>query len=104
MTTTPDVDAMASQALVVWTGKGRTGWPVRDERLVVETFGGELAITLVPLIRQLADDYYSCDAYLWASGPVEMGEAAAGQFRSRHPEISEAAVEALTWCYTWDYK
>jgi hypothetical protein len=35
---------------------------------------------------------------------VEMGAIASAQFRQKHPEISDEAIRALAWCYTYDYK
>lgn len=35
---------------------------------------------------------------------VEMGQRAAEAFRQRYPEVSDTAIQALTWCYTFDYK
>jgi hypothetical protein len=33
-----------------------------------------------------------------------VGRKAAATFRAAHPEVSDDAVRALTWCYTWDWK
>jgi hypothetical protein len=33
-----------------------------------------------------------------------MGDIASADFRSRHPDLCDEAVEALAWCYTFDYK
>jgi hypothetical protein len=33
-----------------------------------------------------------------------MADLAASEFRGRHPEISDDAVEALAWYYSWDWK
>ena len=93
-----------SEAVVTWTGWGRTPGPARDERLVVEAFGADEAADLMPMIRQLEDDFYASDARFSAPDLEQMGEAAAADFQVRHPEISEAAVKALAWCYTYDYK
>ena len=35
---------------------------------------------------------------------VEAGRKAIDRFVTLHPDISGTAVEALAWCYTWDYK
>jgi hypothetical protein len=98
------VNQLLSDAIVTWTGRGRTSWPARDEQLVVEEFGTERAAELMPLIRQLVDDFYTSDAVHTVADLKEMGDKAAAQFAARHPEISEAAVDALAWCYTWDYR
>ncbi|MEV0431257.1 hypothetical protein [Micromonospora sp. NPDC050495] len=95
---------LLSEAVLTWTGWGRTTWPAQDERLVIERFGNERAAGLLPMIRQLEDDFYRSDARFATADLAEMGDAAAAEFRIRHPEVSDAAVRALAWCYTFDYK
>jgi hypothetical protein len=29
---------------------------------------------------------------------------AADEFRKKHPDISEEAIDALAWSYAWDYR
>ena len=96
--------ATASHAIVVWTGYDQSSWPARDEDRLVAEFGLELATELVPLVRRLDDDFYASDAHLTASDLSTMAQEASAAFRGLHPEISEEAVAALTWCYTYDYK
>jgi hypothetical protein len=33
-----------------------------------------------------------------------MGDRAAAEFRVRHAELSDEAVAALAWCYSYDFK
>lgn len=93
-----------SQAVVVWTGWDTATWPRRDEHRLVEEFGADAAATLLPLVRGLADDFYATDAHLTVAGLSEMGAVATARFTARHPEISDEAVKALEWCYTFDHK
>jgi hypothetical protein len=50
------------------------------------------------------DDFYESDARYTAADIKEMGDLASAQFRRNHLEVSEEAIEALAWCYTYDYK
>ena len=34
----------------------------------------------------------------------EAGMQAASEFRALRPEVSDEAVDALAWCYTYDWK
>ncbi|NNN21673.1 MAG: hypothetical protein HKL80_06695 [Acidimicrobiales bacterium] len=95
---------LLSAAIVVWTGWGNAQWPVREEAYLIEEFGSEIAAIILPQIRQLADSFYASGARFTIAGLKEMGDVAAGEFRKAHPEISEDAVRALAWCYTYDYK
>jgi hypothetical protein len=98
------VNQRVSDAIVVWTGYGSTASPRRDERALVEAFGEEEALDLLQMIRRLEEEFYASDARHTAPGLKEMGDVSAAQFRSLHPELSEEAVQALAWCYTYDYK
>lgn len=93
-----------AKAVVVWTGYGLTAHPERDENRVVEQFGAEAAAELMPSINALEDDFYRSTAHQTVHGLDEMAAQAANEFRVRHPEISDAAVDALAWCYSYDWK
>jgi len=96
--------SLVGEAVVVWTGYGSTSSPKREEYRLVERFGAEMAADLLPKLRALEDDFYASDARLTAPDLVNMGTVAATRFRELHPDIPEEAVQALTWCYTFDYK
>ena len=57
-----DDPSLLSEALVTWIGRGRAPWPLRDEALLVERFGSELAAELLPRIRKLEEEFYETDA------------------------------------------
>lgn len=92
------------RALIVWSGWGSTPWPLRQDAAVVEAFGAKEAPALLESIRELEDDFYSTDARLTIADLDAMAAAAAAEFRERHPELADEAVQALAWCYTFDYK
>jgi hypothetical protein len=94
------------EAIVVWTGWRSFPYPRRNlgEGRLVERFGFQLAVDLLPLIKSLEDDFYSSNARFVTKDLVEMGKIAASQFREMHPEVPEDAVRAFAWCYTYDYK
>jgi hypothetical protein len=97
-------DASLSTALIVWTGWGQTAWPQRDEQRLASFLGADSAAELLPQLRKLEDDFYASNARHTAPDLAAMGRMAAHDFRGLHPEISNDAIEALTWCYTYDYK
>jgi len=66
--------------------------------------GDDAAAELLPQLRGLEGDFYASNAWHAAPGLAAMGRLAADDFRRLHPEISDDAIEALTWCYTYDYK
>lgn len=96
--------ALLSRALVVWTGYGVVSWPSRDDDRLSRMFGAELASVVLRRIYELEEEFYTSDARHKAADLREMGNLASAQFRMRHPELSDEAVDALAWCYTFDYK
>lgn len=88
----------------MWTGYGTTSWPQRDENRLVTAVGPDAAVDLLPIVRRLEDEFYESDAHRTVSDLAGMGILAAAQFRDRHPELTDAAVAAFAWCYTYDHK
>ena len=93
-----------SDAVVTWTGYGVTAWPRRDEARLVESLGSTVAIEVLLRVQRLEEEFYESDAWRTARTLGEAGDTAADRFRRLHPEITDAAVAALRWCYTFDYK
>jgi hypothetical protein len=94
--------AIVSHAVVLWAGWGTDSWPTRDDQRVIAEYGADLGAQLMAAVRALAHDFYSSDADLTVADLAEMGDQAALEFRARNPDVSEDAVQALTWCYTFD--
>jgi len=96
-------DPLVSEAVVIWTGHGSAMSPIRDESKVEDRFG-ELVLDLMPLVRALDDDCYESDARHLAVDEADMARRVKADFECLHPEVSAEAVEALAWCYTYDYR
>lgn len=101
---TPEEWRRVGEALVVWSGRGASSWPLRSDELVIRHFGRDAAATLLPLVRQLVADFYSSDARHTAADLAEMEHVSSQQFAAKHPELPWDAVRALAWCYAFDYK
>lgn len=101
---TPEEWQRVGEAILVWSGWGRSSWPSRNDELVAKCFGRETAATLLPLIRQLEDEFYASDARHTAADLAEMASISSQQFVAKYPELPDDAVRALAWCYTFDYK
>jgi hypothetical protein len=48
--------ALVSDAVVWWTGWGRKSWPSRDDDAVVERFGEDAALDILPAVKGLERD------------------------------------------------
>jgi hypothetical protein len=93
-----------SRAIVVWTGYGQCSKPTRDEARLVDEFGEEAALDVLPIVRQLETDFYTSTAYNTVLGLHAMAERAASEFKGRHPELLDVAAAAFAWCYAYDWK
>ncbi len=92
------------EAVLVWTGYGSEVRPQRSAARLVERFGSAAASQLLPQIKSLEDEFYQSDARHVARTLPEMGKIAADEFRLKHPNIPLEIVDALAWCYTFDWK
>ncbi|HEY7640443.1 MAG TPA: hypothetical protein VH814_12010 [Steroidobacteraceae bacterium] len=93
-----------SDAILVWKGSGTDYWPLLDDRRIISRYGQEAAIDLLPKLRALKEEFYTSDAWKRAKDLREMQELSAAEFRLRHPELTDEAINAFALCYTYDYK
>ena len=98
------MDEDLTRAVVVWTGYGTRSWPDRDDAALVQEFGEDRGLDLLVALRSLEADFYSSDAHSAEPDLQAMGDRASDEFRSRHPDAPSPLVDALAWCYTFDYK
>ena len=93
-----------TEAMLVWTGWEKEAYPHRDDSRVLNHFGAKAGAELLPVLHSLAREFYMTDARDVADGLQEMGTIAAEQFKKKHPEVADEIVEALVWCYTFDFR
>jgi hypothetical protein len=72
------------------------------ERLL-EHFEPLVAADLAPLIDRLDEEFYEVGPES-AENLNTAADLAAEVFAKRHPDLSAEAVDALRWCYTYDWK
>lgn len=93
-----------TRAVVLWTGRGRTSWPARDDQIIITRYGDPGGRLVLAQLRDLESDFYLSKAHESVPGLSSMGDQAAAEFRQLHPEVEEEAVLAFRWCYTFDWK
>jgi hypothetical protein len=93
-----------AEAVRVWTGWGSSPAPNRDEKRVAHRYGAATAARLLSVLKSLEDEFYASDARFTAVDLPEMAALASEQFIKKHPGIDKDIVDALAWCYTFDYK
>ena len=92
-----------SSAIIVFVGKGLSPFPIPSRNRVLEVFGPALGPDLNKVIDALSDEFYEVEP-LPDETVIEATERATSTFVSHHPEISEDAVKALRWSYSYDWK
>jgi hypothetical protein len=100
---TPVDSEELSRAIVVWSGWADATVPIRDDARLAETFGDK-ADRLSEQIREAENQFYASDARDRTPDLDEMGRRAVADFRRKRTDLSDDAVDALAWCYTYDYK
>jgi RimJ/RimL family protein N-acetyltransferase len=96
--------SLISEAIVLWIGSHRFAWPQPDDQRLLDAYGQARGRALINAVHALKAEFDESDAKRTAADLVAMGERAASEFHARHPEIADAAVEALAWAYTYDHK
>lgn len=95
------IDRAFSEAVVVFIGKGRTRIPTPHAVRLSFEMGSEGARALLPRVRALIEEMGVI--------PVDRNridlDAATDQvvatIRERHPELSDGALLALDWLFSW---
>jgi hypothetical protein len=92
-----------TRAMLLWTGRGTRSWRQRDDAALVREFGEARGLDLLLAIRSLEADFYRSEAHLTEPDLQSMTARASAEFQSRHPDAPAALVDALAWCYSFDY-
>ena len=97
------VNVQFSEAVMAYVGiAGRFDARPPEDR-VAEALGDD-ALDIVPRIKAMLDDMYSAEPPLWNYPDIaEVGRRAESWLRAQHPELSDAAIRAVTnrFCFNW---
>jgi hypothetical protein len=99
-----DTPPLLAEAFAVWTGKGVSPMPKRDDDQVIAHFGAKVAQDLLPIIKSLEKDFYAAAKETISRDLNEMIEVASATFRAMHPDVSEDVVKILDWCCSYDWR
>lgn len=96
------MDEVQSRAVIVYMGVGRTPFPKCDPEDLSEVFGEE-AKTLLPYVKGLCDEIWSIEVD-WSTHTLDSAtEMATAEMCARHPELSDEAIEALGWGFSYSH-
>src|SRR4051794_2923625 len=94
------MDEVRSRAVTVYLSVGRSPTPHGDPEYLAEVFGDE-AKTLLPDVKGLIDEIWSIEVDWTTHTLVSATEMAAAEMRARHPDLSDEAIEALGWFFSY---
>jgi hypothetical protein len=90
-------------AVRIWTGWGGIA-PNRDDARLMQRLGTMDASVLLPVVKQLEEDFYASDAHNAARDLEDMAKLAKEHFARMHPTVPAEVGKIFAWCYTFDYK
>jgi hypothetical protein len=94
------VESGLAQALVIYLGFGSAAWPQADKNAIEQEFGdrsNRILDQITAILReaeQFAPDWSTHDL-------ASAKDSAEEQVRIRHPELTEDAIKAVAWA--WSY-
>jgi hypothetical protein len=96
-------DTAVSDAIVIFLGFGSSPFPVKDRAALSRRFGlatPELERQVTILLDELNQIDVNWSIYTLATA----GSMVEDLLRARHPNLSDAAIRALAWKFTFDWK
>jgi hypothetical protein len=88
-------------AIVAFLGFGESAWPLHDRDRVTDVFGPEL----LEKVLSILDEVDSVDMD-WSNNLAlaDAGALVRCEMQSRYPELDDAALDAIAWKYTFDWR
>lgn len=97
-------DELLSLGMIAFVGSpGRHDSMPDEERVVRVT--GDAGYDLIPRIKAILDELNRADPPLWNVGSLdEMGRGVTAWLATRHPELSEEAIDVVANQFTYNWR
>lgn len=99
----PDVVSVAElcRAIVLLVGRGQNPNPALDPSRVIAEFGASEGPRLARTAMAIVDEAFAVPID-WAAHTLQSATEKVGtQLRARHPELSDEAISAILWEYSY---
>ena len=93
-----------SRAVVLYLGFGSAPSPQANGSTLTREFGAERGAELLERVVDLLDEVREIQIDWPIHSLASAGDAACDSMRGRHPELSEEALRALGWKFTFDWR
>ena len=95
------IDDDLSEAVVVFIGKGRTRTPLPDKLRLAREMGDKRAALLLPQVRAIIAEMGEIKIDWTRMDLNAATDRGIALIRDLHPELSDAALDAVDWLYSW---
>ena len=100
----PVEDRVLSEAVIAYLGKGRSPFPRTDDEAVLTSVPDADAAAVLEKVHALAEECLSIRID-WSTHDLSQGgDEAKREMAARHPELSEDALVALRWAFTYNWR
>lgn len=99
-----NVDNELSEALVLYVGWGASRFPRMDASVVIGRFGQSRGHQLLETLGEIFRDANAIPIDWSKETLVAAGHIARSNAHQQRPELSEEALKALEWKYTFDWR
>ena len=93
-----------NRAVVLFLGFETASSPRADRGRLIQEFGAERAAELESRVASVLDDLGGIQINWSMHSLATAADFAIEQTRARHPELSEEAVRALKWKFTFEWR
>lgn len=100
----PVEDRVLSEAVIAYLGKGRSPFPRTDDEAVLTSVPDADAAAVLEKVHALAEECLSIRID-WSTHDLSQGgDEAKREMAARHPELSDDALVALRWAFTYNWR
>lgn len=93
-----------SDAVIAYLAKGRSPFPRADEDAVAPDAAPGTREALVAEVRAIVEECMGVPVDWSSMSLQEGGRHAQATMADRHPDLSPAALEALYWAFTYNWR
>jgi hypothetical protein len=93
-----------SNAVILFLGFGSASLPRRDHARLVQEFGTTQGTAIGSQVVALVDEVSKIQVDWSKHSPESAGDTVRTEMHARHPDLSDAALRALAWKFTFDWR
>lgn len=92
-----------SHAIVLYVARGRAASPRQDPNAVIAAYG-PLAVALLVEVERILKEADATPIDWKQLSLVAAGKLVRAKMHERYPRLSEAALDAIEWKFTFDWR